>query len=125
MVDGNAKFEELIVASQEIAAATAQLVIASRVKASRTSEKMAKLSSSSKRVTESTGNVVATAKNCAQLVDEGDSFDFTKLSPHQAKRLEMEAKIEILELDTKLVKKREMLSRLRKAHYHTDEVSNQ
>lgn len=89
----NATFEELMVASQEIAAATAQLVVASRVKADRESERMAKLSHSSKQVTEATAQVVATAKSCAQMVDETDTLDFSKLSDVQAKKLEMESKI--------------------------------
>ena len=41
--NGKGKFEELIVASQEISASTAQLVAASRVKAIRGSKKQAKL----------------------------------------------------------------------------------
>lgn len=64
------KFEELVVASQQIAAATAQLVVASRVKAERGSEKLAKVSRASKNVTQATGQVVATAKTCAEMVEE-------------------------------------------------------
>lgn len=121
VVAGKAKFEELMVASQEIAAATAQLVVASHVKADRKSEQLAKLSASSKTVSKCTGNVVATAKSCAQLVDERDTFDFSKLSLHQAKKLEMESKIRELELETQLTKEREKLAKLRKAHYHLSE----
>lgn len=123
VVSGKAKFEELMVASQEIAAATAQLVVASHVKANSASEKLANLSASSKRVHQCTGNVVATAKSCAQLIDDKDTFDFTKLSLHQAKKLEIESKIREIELETALTKEREKLSRLRKAHYHLSEPS--
>lgn len=84
VVSKQTKFEELVVASQQIAAATAQLVIASRVKADRGSEKLAKVSDASKRVTEATGQVVATAKSCAEMVEESgeDSFcdNFTLMS---------------------------------------------
>lgn len=118
VVAGKAKFEELMVASQEIAAATAQLVVASRVKADRKSQKLSKLTQSSKKVTGATGNVVATSKSCAQLVEDTDSLDFSKLSLHQAKRLEMESQVRVLELENDLNKERMRLAGLRKRHYH-------
>lgn len=69
-MSGQGKFEQLIVASQGIAASTAQLVVASRVKADRNSQNLTNLSAASKSVTQATGSVVATAKSCSQLVDE-------------------------------------------------------
>jgi huntingtin interacting protein 1 len=62
------------VASQEIAASTAQLVVASRVKADRNSKNMSALSQASKSVTQATGGVVATAKSCGQMVEENGKF---------------------------------------------------
>lgn len=62
--------ERLVVASQGIAASTAQLVVASRVKASRNSTNMSQLSTASKDVTQATAGVVATAKSCMQLVED-------------------------------------------------------
>lgn len=70
VVLGDGKFEQLVVASQGIAASTAQLVVASRVKADRHSKNLACLSEASRDVTHATGNVVATAKSCGQLVEE-------------------------------------------------------
>lgn len=70
LIRGNGKFEELMAASQEIAAACAQLVVASRVKASSSSENLARLSKSSKAVLTSTGNVIATTKHCNKLIEE-------------------------------------------------------
>ena len=60
---GSGKFEEIMVASQEVAASTAQLVIASRVKARQGSHKFHELRLASKLVTEATGAVVAVAKS--------------------------------------------------------------
>lgn len=60
----------MIVAAQEIAASTAQLVVASRVKADRNSGNLKQLTSASKDVTSCTGAVVATVKYCSQLIDE-------------------------------------------------------
>ncbi|CAL1276978.1 unnamed protein product [Larinioides sclopetarius] len=117
VVNKQTKFEELVVASQQIAAATAQLVIASRVKAERGSEKMLKVSQASKRVTEATGQVVATAKSCAEMVEESEEMDFSKLTLHQAKRLEVESQVHVLELESMLVKERVKLAGLRKKHY--------
>lgn len=70
VVSGEGKLESLIVASQEVAASTAQLVVASRVKASRDSVNLTALSQASRGVTQATGQVVATAKDCAQLIEE-------------------------------------------------------
>lgn len=70
VVSGQGKFEQLVVASQEIAASTAQLVVASRVKADRNSKNMSALSQASKGVTQATGGVVATAKACGQMIEE-------------------------------------------------------
>lgn len=64
------KLEQLVVAAQEIAASTAQLVVASRVKADRKSDNLQQLTQASKGVTSATGCVVATVKDCAQLMDD-------------------------------------------------------
>lgn len=66
--------EKLIVASQGIAASTAQLVVASRVKADKNSTNLSALSAASREVTHATGGVVATAKTCGQLVEETGKF---------------------------------------------------
>lgn len=107
-----------MVASNEIAAATAQLVVASRVKADRKSVKMSKLSQSSKEVREATGNVVAIAKSCAEKIEETDTMDFSKLTLHQAKKMEMESQVKLLELESEITRERMRLAGLRKRHYH-------
>ncbi|CAH1968140.1 unnamed protein product [Acanthoscelides obtectus] len=70
VVTSNGKLEQLVVAAQEIAASTAQLVVASRVKADRNSTNLQALTAASKGVTTATGTVVATVKDCGQLIDE-------------------------------------------------------
>lgn len=74
VVLGNGKFEQLVVASQGIAASTAQLVVASRVKADKNSRNLAGLSEASREVTQATGSVVATAKSCGQLIEENGKY---------------------------------------------------
>ncbi|XP_046429273.1 huntingtin-interacting protein 1 isoform X1 [Neodiprion fabricii] len=117
VVAGNGKFEQLVVASQGIAASTAQLVVASRVKAERNSTNLVALSEASREVTQATGGVVATAKSCSQLVEENEDLDMSGLSLHQAKRLEMEAQVRVLELEQALQNERLRLSALRRHHY--------
>lgn len=79
IIRGNGKFEQLMAASQEIAAACAQLVVSSRVKANSGSENLAKLSKSSKLVLQATGNVIATTKHCSKLIDESGSAIFSPI----------------------------------------------
>lgn len=44
-------------------------------------------------------------------------MDFSKLTLHQAKRLEMESQVHVLELESKLERARRSLSDLRRDHY--------
>ncbi|XP_067010683.2 huntingtin-interacting protein 1 isoform X2 [Anabrus simplex] len=117
VVSGQGKFEQLVVASQEIAASTAQLVVASRVKADRNSSNLLELSKASKGVTQATGQVVATSKSCSQMVDDNEELDVSGLSLHQAKRLEMESQVRVIELEASLQQERLRLSALRRQHY--------
>ncbi len=63
-------FEYLIASSQEIAASTIQLVVASQVRADRSSNNLLQLKQASTGVKTATAHVVATAKDCAQLIEE-------------------------------------------------------
>ena len=119
VVSGKGKLSELMAASHEIAAATAQLVVASRVKADPKSGKLSKLSASSKLVTESTASVVATAEKLSFKLDEtlSDSVDFSRLNLHQAKKMEFESQVKLIELQTSIEKEQHRLASLRKKHY--------
>lgn len=74
VVSSNGKLEQLVVAAQEIGASTAQLVVASRVKADRNSSNLQQLTQASKGVTNATATVVATVKDCGQLIDEAGEW---------------------------------------------------
>ncbi|XP_064612942.1 huntingtin-interacting protein 1-like isoform X2 [Liolophura sinensis] len=117
VVKGEGKFEELMVCSNEIAASTAQLVVASKVKADRGSERLKQVSEASKGVSVATGNVVASAKTGAEMIEDQNLMDFTKLSLHQTKKLEMQTQVHVIELETLLEKERVKLGNLRKQHY--------
>lgn len=124
---GNAEFATIIVASQEIAASTAQLVAASRVKAnSIKSVKLHSLLKSSKNVTKSTGDVIGITKNCINLLNQEQNEarleeELQKLTIHNAKKVEMECQLSIIRLEDELVKERLKLAQLRKIHYHLTE----
>ncbi|XP_007445519.2 huntingtin-interacting protein 1-related protein-like, partial [Python bivittatus] len=64
------KYEELIVCSHEIAASTAQLVAASKVKAEKHSKNLSKLQECSRTVNEMAANVVASTKSGQEQVEE-------------------------------------------------------
>ncbi|XP_021962391.1 huntingtin-interacting protein 1 isoform X2 [Folsomia candida] len=116
-----AGFELLIASSQDIAASTIQLVVASQVRADRSSQNLSLLKQASTGVKTATAGVVATAKDCAQLIEESDEVDLAKLSTHNAKRLELETQAEVLRLQTELEKSRMKLSALRQHHYHNSD----
>uniref|UniRef100_A0A673B1F8 Huntingtin interacting protein 1 n=1 Tax=Sphaeramia orbicularis TaxID=375764 RepID=A0A673B1F8_9TELE len=117
VVQGKGKFEELMVCSHEIAASTAQLVAASKVKADKDSAKLHRLQHASRGVTQATAAVVASTKSGKSQIEETDTMDFSSMTLTQIKRQEMDAQVLVLELETRLQKERERLGELRKKHY--------
>ncbi|KAJ8380262.1 hypothetical protein SKAU_G00010400 [Synaphobranchus kaupii] len=111
------KYEELIVCSHEIAASTAQLVAASKVKADPSSMKLITLQQASRHVNEMTANVVASTKTGREQMEEKCTMDFSGLSLIKLKREEMESQVKVLELETLLESERVRLGELRKKHY--------
>lgn len=86
VVSGQGKLEHLIVASQEIAASTAQLFVSSRVKADRESQRLKDLLAASRAVNTCTANVVATAKNVQNTLNEQSRLIFLSFSRGQVDR---------------------------------------
>ncbi|XP_066510477.1 huntingtin-interacting protein 1-related protein-like [Hoplias malabaricus] len=111
------KYEELIVCSHEIAASTAQLVAASKVKADRGSKKLSNLQHASRYVNEMAANVVASTKTGQDQIEDKDTMDFSGLSLIKLKREEMESQVKVLELESMLENERLRLGELRKKHY--------
>lgn len=112
---------ELIVAAQEIAACTAQLVIASKVKANRNSQNLDNLTAASRNVTKATGVVVATVKDGNSRQEQQQDNDLRKLTPSQLKTMEMDIQVKVLELEQALQSQRFKLSAFRKEHYQKTE----
>ncbi|XP_030392468.1 huntingtin-interacting protein 1 isoform X3 [Gopherus evgoodei] len=117
VVQGKGKFEELMVCSHEIAASTAQLVAASKVKADKDSANLARLRQASRGVNQATAGVVASTKSGKSQIEEKDSMDFSSMTLTQIKRQEMDSQVRVLELENQLQKERQKLGELRKKHY--------
>lgn len=123
VVQGQGKFEELMVCSHEIAASTAQLVAASKVKADKDSANLAKLRQASRSVNQATAGVVTSTKSGKSQIEEKDTMDFSSMTLTQIKRREMDSQVRVLELENDLQKERQKLGGLRKQHYELAGVS--
>ncbi|XP_015425751.1 PREDICTED: huntingtin-interacting protein 1 isoform X1 [Myotis davidii] len=117
VVQGKGKFEELMVCSHEIAASTAQLVAASKVKAGKDSPNLAQLQQASRGVNQATAAVVASTISGKSQIEETDNMDFSGMTLTQIKRQEMDSQVRVLELENELQKERQKLGELRKKHY--------
>ncbi|KAI8329700.1 cytoskeleton assembly control protein [Chlamydoabsidia padenii] len=114
--------EQLIVASNEVSAATAQLVAASRVKSTFMSRTQERLEVAAKAVKDAAAELVKQVKNLVAQKSENLDIDFNKLSVHEFKRREMEQQVKILKLDAELVNARRILAEMRRSGYHTEET---
>jgi len=95
VISGRNSPEQLIVASNDVAASTAQLVAASRVKASFMSKTQERLEESSKAVTNACRSLVRQVQAIIEnrKKDEGDEIDYAKLSGHDFKVRQMEQQV--------------------------------
>ncbi|THV07630.1 ANTH-domain-containing protein [Dendrothele bispora CBS 962.96] len=122
VLSGTHSLEQLIVASNEVAAATAQLVAASRVKANLMSQTQQRLEMAAKAVTEACKALVRQVKAVASKQVEEEDVDYTKMAVLEFKKREMEQQVEILKLEKDLNAARIRLGHMRRAGYHTDET---
>ncbi|XP_066116784.1 huntingtin-interacting protein 1-related protein [Saccopteryx bilineata] len=111
------KYEELIVCSHEIAASTAQLVAASKVKANKNSPHLSRLQECSRTVNVMAANVVASTKSGQEQIEDRDTMDFSGMSLIKLKKQEMETQVRVLELEKTLEAERVRLGELRRQHY--------
>jgi hypothetical protein len=113
--------EELIVASREVAAYTAQLVSASRVKSQFMSKTQDKLEDASKKVNSACKQLVNQVNQLISSKNELVDIDYSKLSLHENKTAEMEQQVEILKLENALSSARKQLGEIRKFSYRDDD----
>ncbi len=122
VLSGTHTLEQLIVASNEVAAATAQLVAASRVKANLMSKTQERLELAAKAVTEACKALVKQVKAIAAKQVHEEDVDYKNMAVLEFKRREMEQQVEILRLEKELNASRHRLGAMRRAGYHTDET---
>ncbi|XP_041667354.1 huntingtin-interacting protein 1-related protein-like [Cheilinus undulatus] len=113
----NGTHEELIACSHEIAASTAQLVAASKVKADRNNKKLQTLQQASRHVNDMTAMVVTSTKHGQRRLSDEGIMDFSGMSLIKLKKEEMEAQVKVLQLESQLEHERVRLGELRKRHY--------
>ncbi|KAK3371913.1 ANTH domain-containing protein [Podospora didyma] len=110
--------EQLIVASNNVAASTAQLVAASRVKAGFMSKNQENLETASKAVGAACRSLVRQVQNMIKDRNADDEqVDYSKLGSHEFKVREMEQQVEILQLENSLASARHRLGEMRKISY--------
>ncbi|KAI8064718.1 ANTH domain-containing protein [Gongronella butleri] len=114
--------EQLIVASNEVSAATAQLVAASRVKSSFMSRTQENLELAAKAVKDAAAELVKQVRSLVEKKSDELAIDFNKLSVHEFKRAEMEQQVKIIKLDAELVQARRILAEMRRSAYHSEDT---
>jgi len=139
-ISGRASMEQLIVASNDVAASTAQLVAASRVKSSLMSKTQEALEQASRAVTMACRNLVRQVQDIIKQRnrDDVEAEDYSKLSSLEFKTKEMEqqvcfvilcyinmrllttAQVEILKLENSLAQARTRLGEMRKLSYQEE-----
>lgn len=95
VISGRNSHEQLIVASNDVAASTAQLVAASRVKASFMSKTQDRLEQASRAVGSACRALVRQVQDIIKQKqrDEGENVDYSSLSGHEFKVREMEQQV--------------------------------
>jgi hypothetical protein len=122
VLSGTHSLEQLIVASNEVASATAQLVAASRVKANLMSKTQERLELAAKAVTAACKALVRQVKAVSARQIEEEEADYKNMAVLEFKKREMEQQVEILKLEKDLGAARHRLGVMRRAGYHTDET---
>lgn len=122
VLSGTHTLEQLIVASNEVAAATAQLVAASRVKANLMSKTQERLELAAKAVTEACKALVKQVKAISAKELQDEETDYKNMATLEFKKREMEQQVEILRLEKELGAARHRLGAMRRAGYHTEET---
>jgi hypothetical protein len=122
VLSGTHSLEQLIVASNEVAASTAQLVAASRVKANLMSKTQERLEVAAKTVTEACKALVKLVRTISAKQAVEEDVDYRNMAALEFKKREMEQQVDILRLEKDLGAARHRLGAMRRAGYHTDET---
>lgn len=120
VIMGTHSLEQLIVASNEVSAATAQLIAASRVKSEFMSKTQDRLEVAAKAVTDACKALVRQVKAITeqQFAKDQEDVDYSTMATHEFKVKEMEMQVSILSLEKELTQARRTLGSMRRAGYH-------
>ncbi|KAK5164401.1 sla2 Src-like adaptor 2 [Saxophila tyrrhenica] len=123
VISGRNSPEQLIVASNDVAASTAQLVAASRVKASFMSKTQERLEECSRAVGQACRGLVRQVQGILEgrRRDAEEEVDYAGLSGHDFKVRQMEQQVEILQLENSLSAARHRLGEMRKVSYQEED----
>lgn len=123
VVSGNKTLEQLIVASNQVMASTAQLVQASRVKAEFMSKTQEQLELAAKAVTDACKALVRQVKAItAKQMEQQDDTNYDSMAAHEFKLREMEVQVEIVTLEKELMDARRRLGAMRRSAYHSEDL---
>ena len=127
VISGTRKLEQLIVCANDVSASTAQLVAASRVKASFASKTQENLEVASKAVTTACRSLVKQVQEIIKEKNKEDggelsAEDYGRMGSHEFKVREMEQQVEILQLENTLQQARIRLGEMRKVSYANQEA---
>jgi hypothetical protein len=121
LVQSTSSWEQVVVAAQDVGVSTTQLVAAARVKATAYSKTQDRLEKAAVSVREATKLVVKAAKDASKLDAESQAkTQVGSMSKHEAKVMEMEQQVKILELEKSLSTARYTLGEMRKQNYHEE-----
>ncbi|GAA5854575.1 hypothetical protein JCM8547_004893 [Rhodosporidiobolus lusitaniae] len=119
VIHGRNTLEQLIVASNEVASATAQLVQASRVKSELMSRTQETLELAAKAVTDACRALVRQVKQITEtMMKREDDVDPDSLDAHSFRLQEMEIQVEVVTLEKNLADARRRLGQFRRSNYH-------
>lgn len=121
VIMGSHSLEQLIVASNEVSAATVQLVAASRVKAEFMSQTQDRLERAAKAVTDACKALVRQVRTITDSQSATSDLDYSQMATHEFKVKEMEQQVEVLKLEKELTQARRVLGAMRRAGYHATE----
>ncbi|KCV72956.1 hypothetical protein H696_00510 [Fonticula alba] len=128
--DGENRMEYLVASAHQVAASTAQLVAASRVKADRNSVTQENLEGAAKVVSEATRALVRAVKQISsraaaeKAASQPAAAAGGQLSSAQFRMQDMEKQVKILSLEKALEDARRELADLRKLNYHNLEADS-
>jgi len=117
-VSGDGEEEAIIATAKSIAASTAQLIAASRVRADPNSQSQKSLDNTAKNVASATNTMVSTAKKQGEIQEQIEELESGGFGMTGGMVKKLEQQMEILRLEKQLEQARKGVGKLNKAGYN-------